>query len=166
MPCIAAKKTPQNLSITDSQLSIYTFSVICSSMWVSPINYRSFIHVVFTAEENGKPCSSNLCYSRVNSTNRSDMVSLFICLRGARSFYGQGQNNGKIWKYKWVPQYQIQMLQSRVYAFLLLFLDSSLLKKLSGLQLSVPTAKAMDASCEFSLSPPPSEQEMCMLYVD
>ena len=57
------------------------------------------------------------------------------------------------------------MLQSGVYAFLLLFLDSSLLKKLSGLQLSVPTAKAMDASCEFSLSPP-SEQEMCMLYVD
>lgn len=91
---------------------------------------------------------------------------LIYLSRGARSFYGQGQNNGKIWKYKWVPQYQIQMLQSGVYAFLLLFLDSSLLKKLSGLQLSVPTAKAMDASCEFSLSPPPSEQEMCMLYVD
>lgn len=98
-------------------------------------------------------------------TDQTRWAYLFICLRGAWSFYGQGQNNGKIWKYKWVPQYQIQMLQSGVYAFLLLFLDSSLLKKLSGLQLSVPTAKAMDASCEFSLSPP-SEQEMCMLYVD
>lgn len=50
--------------------------------------------------------------------------------------------------------------------FFVAVLDSSLLKKLSGLQLSVPTAKAMDASCEFSLSPLPSEQEMCMLYVD
>ena len=80
MPGIAAKKTPQNLSITDSQLSIYTFSVICGSMWVGPTNYRSFIHVVFTAEENGKPCSSNLFCSRVNSTNRSDKVSLFVYL--------------------------------------------------------------------------------------
>ena len=166
MPGIAAKKTPQNLSITDSQLFIYTFSVICGSTWVGPTNYRSFIHVVFTAEENGKPCSSNLCCSRVNSTNRSDKVSLFVYLsQGCMVLLWTSQNNGKIWKYKWVPQYQIQMLQSGVYAFLLLFLDSSLLKKLSGLQLSVPTAKAMDASCEFSLSPP-SEQEMCMLYVD